>query len=229
MKRCKAGLLIVLITVLGVVNLLAQETFTRGVGLAAKSSTNGFGGDAVFNFHKRMSLRLGYEKLALTSSFKFDEASVDYQADIDYQAGSLSLLFDYYLVGDLFATAGAGWNQFDGFVTGEATSDLKYGDILIPSEDIGTFGIEVLPSAQISPYLGLGFGHTLGLKKKVGFAVELGGFYQGSPKLKLTSDGLLSPTSNPQQQHTARLEKQIDQYSIYPVLRFSLSYKILDF
>jgi hypothetical protein len=69
----------------------------------------------------------------------------------------------------------------------------------------------------------------LGLKNKVGFAFELGGFYQGSPEITITSNGLLSPTSNPDQQQAERLEEQISQYNIYPVLKFSLSYKIVGF
>jgi hypothetical protein len=197
--------------------------------VAAKSSTNGIGGDAVFNFHPKMSLRLGYEKLAMTADYTFEEGSVEYDASVDYQAGSLSLLFDYYLARHVFVTAGAGWNMFDTQMNGAPASSMDYGDIQISKEQIGTFGIQIVPSMQISPYLGLGFGRTLGLKKKVGFAFELGGFYQGSPKLELASTGLLAPTSNPDQEHAARLEKQFDQYSIYPVLKLSLSYRIVGF
>jgi len=230
MSAIKLGFIILLITGLGAINLLAQDEFTRGFGLAAKSSTNGFGGDAVFNFHKRMSLRLGYEKLAMKASYNFDEESVEYKADVDYTAGSLSLLFDYYIARHFFVSAGAGWNMFDAVFDGAAMSDLKYGDIEIPREDIGTFGMEIVPSLQISPYAGLGFGRTLGFKKKVGFAFELGGYYQGPPEFKtLNSTGLLSPTSNPDQQHAERLEKQISQYNVYPVLKLSLSYKIAGF
>lgn len=229
MKKFKIVFLILLISVSGSISLQAQDEFSKGLGLAAKSSTNGFGGDAVFNFHKRMSLRLGYEKIALATSFNFEEESVEYDANVNYETGSISLLFDYYLARHLFLTAGAGWNMFDAIVDGEAASALQYGDIQIPREDIGTFGFELTPSSQISPYAGIGFGRTLGLKNKVGFAFELGGFYQGPPEITLNSTGLLSPTSNPDQQHAERLEEQISQYNIYPVLKFSLSYKIVGF
>lgn len=229
MKTFKYALLILFLTFSGIINLQAQEEFSEGLGLAAKSSTNGFGGDAVFNFHKRMSVRLGYEKLALTSSFSFDEESVDYTANVDYQAGSVSLLFDYYLARYVFFTAGAGLNMFNAIIDGEAVSYMQYGDIQIPREDIGIFGFELSPSSKISPYAGIGFGRTLGLKNKVGFAFELGGFYQGPPEITITSTGLLSPTSNPDQQQAERLEEQISQYNIYPVIKFSLSYKIVGF
>lgn len=208
-------------------NLKAQTDFTPGIGVALKSSTNGFGGDVVYNFHKRLSLRLGYERLALNRDFTFEEESVEYATNADFKTGSLSLLLDYYLVPHIFVTGGAGVNLFHTVFDGKAASPYQFGDIQISPEKIGTFNFQIDPSSKISPYLGIGFGRTLGLKKKVGFAFELGGFYQGPPKLTIASTGLLSPTSNPDQQHAQRLEKQVNQYTIYPVLKFSLSYRIV--
>lgn len=209
-------------------SLNAQTEFTQGIGIALKTSTNGVGGDVVYNFHKRLSLRLGYEQLALNHDFTFEEESVEYAANVDYKTGSLSLLLDYYIVPHIFVTGGAGVNMFHTVFDGKAASPYQFGDIQISQDKIGTFNFQIDPSAKISPYLGIGFGRTLGLKKKVGFAFELGGFYQGPPKLTIAATGLLSPTSNPDQQHAQRLEKQIDQYSIYPVLKFSLSYRFME-
>ncbi len=208
---------------------VAQDEFSPGLGIAAKSSTNGFGGDAVFNFNRKMSLRLGFEKLALASDFSFEEESVEYDANVDYETGSLSLLFDYYLAKRFFITAGAGYNMFHAVIEGKAASSMQYGDIQISKDKIGDFNFQIDPTMQISPYAGIGFGRTLGLKKKVGFSFEMGGFYQGSPDFTIASTGLLSPTSNPDQAHEARLEKQVNQYTVYPVLKFSLSYKIANF
>lgn len=208
-------------------SLKAQTEFTPAIGIALKTSTNGFGGDVVYNFHKRLSVRLGYERLALNHDFTFEEESIEYAANMNYKTGSLSLLLDYYIIRHFFITGGAGVNMFHTVFDGKAASPYQFGDIQISQDKIGTFNFQIDPSSKISPYLGIGFGRTLGLKRKVGFAFELGGFYQGPPKLTITSTGLLSPTSNPDQQHAQRLEKQVDQYTIYPVLKFSLSYRIM--
>jgi len=228
MKAVKILILVFLISIAGFSELSAQgETASaKGIGVALKSSTNGLGGDVVYSFHERMSLRLGYEQLHLKTDFSFNEESVDYDATANYKAGGLSLLFDYYFGRHLFLSAGAEWNMFHTEIDGKAASALQYGDIQISKDKIGEFNFQIDPSLQLSPYFGVGFGRTLGLKKKVGFAFELGGYYQGSPDISITSSGLLSPTSNPDQAHEARLEKQINQYSIYPVMKFSLSYKI---
>ncbi len=229
MKLILILLLSIFVAVLESTDLAAQEEFSAGLGVAAKSSTNGFGGDAVFNFHRKMSLRLGYEKLALASNFNFEEESVEYDANVDYETGSMSMLFDYYLTRRFFVTAGAGWNLFHAVINGKAASSMQYGDIQISKDKIGNFNFQIDPSMQISPYVGIGFGRTLGLKKRMGFSFEMGGFYQGAPDFSIASTGLLSPTSNPDQEHEARLEEQVSQYNIYPILKLSLSYKIVEF
>ena len=229
MKTFKLLILSFLVSLSGLPDLPAQETFSPGVGVAIKASTNGLGADAVYNFNKKMSIRLGFEKLGFKTDFNFDEQNVTYAANVHYKTGSISLLFDYYLADHIFLSAGAGWNLFRTIVDGKAASYLQFGDIRIPQEDIGTFNFQVDPSLKVSPYLGIGFGRTLGLKKKVGAAFELGGFYQGPPDITIRSSGLLSPTSNPDHKQDVRLEKQINQYRIYPVLKVSLSYKIVSF
>ncbi|TSA31564.1 MAG: hypothetical protein D4R64_17850 [Porphyromonadaceae bacterium] len=235
MKTIKIVLLSFLVSIFGLPDLTAQTAdsakaaFSPGIGLALIASTNGLGGDAVYNFHKRMSIRLGFETLGAKKDFIFKENAVTYAANVSFKTGSISLLFDYYLANHIFLSAGAGYNLFHVEFDGQADSYLQFGDIQIPKEKIGTFNFLVDPSLKISPYLGIGFGRTLGLKKKVGFAFELGGFYQGSPDITIVSSGLLSPTSNPDQQQAEKLEGQINQYSIYPVVKLSLSYKIVTF
>jgi hypothetical protein len=229
MKTLKIVFLGFLISVLGLPDVPAQESFHPGFGLALKASTNGLGADVVYNFHQKMSVRLGFETLGVNTAFNFEEQTINYAADLSFKTGSISLLFDYYPVKNIFLSAGAGWNLFHAEVDGKAAGALQFGDIQIPKEKIGLFNFRIDPSIRVSPYLGIGFGRTLGLKKKVGFAFEMGGFYQGPPDITILATGLLSPTSNPDQQQAERLEKQIDQYSIYPVLKLSVSYKIVSF
>jgi hypothetical protein len=235
MKTIKIVFLSFLVSIFGLPDLKAQTAdsakaaFSPGVGLAIKASTNGFGADVVYNFHSRMDIRLGFEKLGVKTDFVFEEQAVSYATNAKFKTGSISLLFDYYLANHVFLTAGAGWNLFQATFDGVAASYLQFGDVRIPKESIGTFNFQVNPSLKISPYAGIGFGRTLGLKKKVGFAFELGAFYQGPPDISIASTGLLSPTSNPDQQQAKKLEGQINQYNVYPVLKLSLSYKILSF
>ncbi len=207
----------------------AQSDFQPGLGLALKASTNGFGGDIIYSLHQKLNLRLGIEIFGYDRDITFSEQDIEYEAVVDVRIGSISLLCDYSFTPWLFVTGGAGYSLFHSEVIGHAASSMPFGDIEIPKEMIGNFQFDFDPGWKISPYFGIGFGRTMSLKHKIGFAFELGSFYQGPPDISIKSTGLLSPTSNPDHGQEARLERQIDQYYLYPLLRFSLSYRIVQF
>lgn len=210
-----------LLLVSGIVT--AQE---KNIGLALKGSTMGYGGDAVFQFNKRMTARLGYDNLDMNFPFDFEESDISYSANANVKTGALSALYDYYLAKSFFVTTGVALNNFNVDTKGEPNKDMPYGDITIPADKIGTFEYDVRPSWRLSPYLGVGFGHTLSQDKLVAFCVELGAFYQGSPDISIKTDGLLSPTSNPDRGQEALMESQVSQYYLYPYLKFSLSFNL---
>ena len=199
----------------------------RNLGVALKGSTMGYGGDAVFQFNKRMTARLGYDNLKMNFPFDFEESDISYSANADVKTGSLTALYDYYLARNVFVSTGVALNNFDFNTNGAPTEDMPWGDITIPADKIGTFEYDVRPSWRLSPYLGVGFGRTISADKLVAFCVELGAFYQGSPDIAIKSTGLLSPTSNPERGQAALLESQLSQYYLYPYLKFSLSFNIL--
>lgn len=211
---------------MGMKNSDAQN---RSVGLALKGSTMGYGGDVVFQFHERMSARLGYDQLNVNRQFSFEESDVSYGANIDFKTGSITALYDFYLLKSLFVSAGVGLNNFSGIATGAANKDLIWGDITIPKEKIGDFEFDVKPGMRISPYLGIGFGRTLGKSHNIACNFELGTYYQGSPDIAISTTGLLSPTSNPEHGQEALIESQLSQYYLYPVMKLSLSYKLHSF
>jgi len=229
MKQIGFLILGVILIVLSPNNTYAQEDFQPGIGLAVKASTNGLGGDIIYNFHQRLSVRLGAEMFSYDRDITFTEQDIDYDAVVDAKVGNISLLLDFYVAPWFFISGGAGYNLFHAEVVGHAASGMTFGDIVIPKEMIGNFQFDFDPSWKISPYFGIGFGRTISMNKKVGFAFEIGGFYQGPPDMTIQSSGLLSPTSNPDHGQELRLEKQINQYYLYPLLRFSLSYKIAQF
>jgi hypothetical protein len=216
--------LILLLICLGLNASFAQE---KSVGLALKASTMGFGGDAVFRFHEKMTARIGYDAFTFNYPISINQSDIEFAADLKLKTGSITALYDYYLLKSLFVTAGIAVNNFGIYATGAAENGMKYGDITIPKEKVGSFDITVRPSMKISPYLGIGFGKTLG--EKLGFAFELGTFYQGSPDLTIITDGLIAPTSNPDLGQEQVLENQFSQYYLYPVLKLSLSYNIFSF
>lgn len=203
-------------------NPVRQESWA----LAVKASTTGFGADVVYGFSKDISFRLGLDRLNYTTNINFAEQGISYNADIFLTLGTISLLGDFYLGKFVYVTAGAGYNYFNAQLKGHASEAFPFGDIQIPAEMIGNFDFTVHPEKRIAPYIGIGLGRTIAAQKKVGFALDFGGYYMGAPQISIVSDGLLSPTSNPEHHQAENLEKQISQYNFIPVIKLSLNYRI---
>jgi hypothetical protein len=222
----KISSLLVILTVFFVTSINAQD---MGLGLALKASTMGVGGDIALGINKSMDVRLGFDMMGYSLDVPFKESGIDYDAKASVTTGSITALFDYYISKSFFVAGGLGYNLFNVGVNGNAVSDLPWGDISINKDKIGDFVFDIYPGTKISPYLGLGFGRALGSEKNFAFAFELGTYYQGSPDISIESTGLLAPTSDPNLGQEKRLEGQINQYYLYPVLKLSLSYRIVKF
>lgn len=212
--------------------LLAVEAVAQkiSVGAAAKLSTMGYGADAVVKFHEKMDARIGYDMLSYgPRSFSFNEAGLKYDANATIKTGSLTALYDYYLAENIFVAVGAGINNFNINVPGQAAEDMQWGDVTIDKEKVGDFEFDIKPRLKISPYLGIGFGRAVQTDKLVGFAFEVGTYYMGSPDVNIEASGLLTPTAMEEHGQEALFESQLSSYGFYPVIKFSLNFKLASF
>ncbi len=203
-----------------------NEPETTGFYLGAQASTNGWGFSAKYTINNWLAVKTGYETLSFSTGFDFNENDIEYSADLDYNTGGILLLADLSYTRNLYVSAGLVFNSFNPKVEGFAISDLNYGDIVIPAEDIGTFKFEMEPGLKASPYIAAGFQGFMGKSKRMVFNFETGIYYMGGPKFKLVSDGLLAPTSDPDLGQAEYLEDQFSAYKIYPVIKLNLAYRI---
>ena len=95
-------------------------------------------------------------------------------------------------------------------------------DVELDAEDFGSAKL-IVAANNIRPYLGLGFGRAVP-KGRVGFGLDLGVYYSGSPKLTVDRTGLIKSVLT--DQNIADIEKNVSGYSFLPNLTFSLTYKI---
>jgi hypothetical protein len=198
----------------------------RGLYLGASASTNGWGVNARYAFNDKFSLRTGYESLSFSYDFDFSESDISYDAEFDFKTGGILLLADYTFTKNLYISGGVIFNSYNPEITGIAVSDLEYGDIIIPAEDIGTFKIEAKSELKVSPYVGAGYQAFMGKRNGVVFRFETGLYYMGPPDLTIEADGLLAPSADPDLGHDEYLEYQFDAYKIYPVIKLNLAIKI---
>lgn len=198
----------------------------KGLFLGAQISTNGLGGNIRYAFSDKFSFRTGYETLSLSYDFDFDENDIRYEAEMDFKTGGILALIDYAYVKNLYISAGAVFSSFNTKVTGYAASDFEYGDIVIPTEDIGDFEITAEPGLKVSPYGSAGYRAFWGKRNGIVFNFETGLYYMGPPDINIEATGLLAPTANPAFGQEEYLEYQFDAYKIYPVIKLGLAVKL---
>lgn len=197
------------------------------IGVAAKGSTLGFGGDLVFKFHKRMDVRFGYDYLNLQQKVvSIEEQDVQLDVNVDYQNSMFSFMYDFFLSKRFFVTAGFNAGKFEPSFHGIPTEDMPWGDITIPQENLGDFSFKLSPKSSVVPYLGLGVGQTISSDGLVSFAFEVGSYYQGAPDVEIVANGLMAPTADPLNRQAETFEDGLQKYSFYPVMRFSLGFKL---
>ncbi|HSO89397.1 MAG TPA: hypothetical protein VLQ91_22785 [Draconibacterium sp.] len=198
----------------------------KGFYLGGTVSTNGWGGEVKYIFNKRFTVRTGYETLNLTQNIDYTQDDIDFETNFDYKTGSVFLLGDLFYTRNLYLSGGVMFNSFNPEITGYASSDMQYGDIIIPASDVGDFTITVTPELKISPYAALGVRSFFGKKKMVMWTTEIGCFYMGAPQVDIEASGLAAPTADPAHGQKESLEYQIEQYKFYPVLKMGLAVKL---
>jgi hypothetical protein len=191
--------------------VFSQSNFKQQVGISLKASTNGLGGDVYYRPFKMFAIKAGVEIANIdissqtANSILGNSASIslpmsgsnnlEFDMGAKFKTGSYSITFGFQPFGALYFTAGVGSFLFNTQVIGTPTNDLTFetqtvtgvGTVTpkIAKEKIGTFSISINPTNKIAPYFGIGLGSFVPRKKNVSFALELGAFYMGAPKLQV--------------------------------------------
>lgn len=194
-------------------------------GIGAKVGLNGVGLELVKAFTNRLNVRLGYSGLTFPFLTSQDMDGYKLQVDVKVILRNANLLVDYYPVRSIFhLTGGTIINNTRITFNVKSLSNLPYGDIIIPAEDMGTISGQISPGNALSPYLAIGVGNILSRKHRLSFNFELGILYQGSPRIELSGKGLIGPIAS--EDNEIVINHAIARYSWFPMLNFQLNYRI---
>lgn len=206
-----------------------RDASAQNIGLVAKASTSGVGGEFGYRLSNKFILKAGYETIDLKYSTSFKEYDFSIDAGGSFSTGNVSFLMDYQLFNLLYVSTGILLNNTVVNVSGTFSEDYVWGDVVIPKEDMGAIEWEVTPQYALSPYLGFGFGNNLSHSRRVSYSFEIGGIFQGSPQIDISSDGILAPNQDPDINQSGMLENQISKYRFYPTIKLQLGINILRF
>lgn len=189
-------------------------------GLAIKGGTWGYGGDIIWSFHPKFDIRLG----GTHSTAKLNQVEGDLSVDHDYKLTQFNLLADYNLNSWMHLTAGIIYSlENEENAVAISIKSVDFGEVTVSPERLGTI-VSTTTWNRVAPYIGLGFGRTISPNKVVGFTVEFGTFYMGKPTVKMNGTGMIGPTAN--EQNSNQLSENMSEIQFFPVLNFSLSFRI---
>lgn len=209
-------------------SVLAQaNNFRQSIGISAKASSNGYGGDVYYRPFKTLAVKAGYETLDYTYKTTFEQDELTLDANARYKTGATSLSLVYQPIGGFYLIGGAAMLNFKPSVFAVSAGSYPIGDISVPAEKVGTINVSVLPQNKIAPYAGFGIGNAFPRDWPVSFSLEIGAFYMGSPQLDVKATGMLAPNMDPE--HIATLENEVTDFKFLPVVKFNLGIRIFSF
>jgi hypothetical protein len=201
---------------------------TLGVGLEASSSLTPY-----------IAARVGLDALLYTYNYTYTGTSssgataFDYEVPLKAKANLLNghILVDLFPIPDyipIHLTVGTFFGAPKLIkVTGTLESDqeIVIGNMTIsPSDYLGEEDGKVeaaLKTSSFKPYVGLGYGRTIPYSR-LGYKVELGAMYHGSPTIKVLSGESVGEAADNQ---VDGFNKFIKDFSVYPVFKLQLIYR----
>jgi hypothetical protein len=188
-----------------------------GVGVTGKVGTTGLGADLTVPLISNwLNLRGGYNFFELRPSTT--QGDIKYKADVNLE--SVPILLDLHpFHGGFRITGGVYFNKNEidlSSVVDASTVGLGAG------AGTANLNANVSWSKDFAPYLGIGWGNaaddnTLDLPIAVGFSLDIGAFYQGSPDVVLTeSTGSVSAADLAIE--AAQIEEDLSDFKFFPVV-----------
>ncbi len=204
--------------------VLALPALGQQVSGTAHVGTFGIGADAAVGFDSPVSVRAGISVVPFSASFTTDE--IDFDANLP--ATRLSLLADFNIPKvPLRLTAGFTHTGDSYDLVAMPTENITIGDTEYTPSEVGTL-TGIVRTRELSPYAGIGIGKLP--TQKVGFFLDLGVLFHGSPEIDYEVDGALANDADfliELEKERLELEDELEPVKFFPVLKIGVSFGIL--
>lgn len=197
-------------------------------GIIPKASTYGFGADVGFRLNDKILLKAGYDSFSFDFDTTLDQESLSVGLNGAIENASLGAYVDLQLLGKLYLSAGIVDGGLSSTVSGRSLTDYQWGDVTIPSNELGTLTFNVAPKNSLLPYVGLGLGKLLNGDKTINFALEVGAMNLGGSAVDVAATGAFAPSaSNSAFYQEENLNAIFDLLQWYPIVKFNLAINLI--
>ena len=204
--------------------VLPSVALAQTGGLALRGGTTGIGGDAMFGVNDYLQVRASGTFLPYSTTFLQEDERIDVSYEADAQLFSVAGLIDYYPFKNVVRlSTGLVYNASSVTALGTPAESYTTGGRTFTPEQLGPVQAELSHSAQIQPYIGLGFGNPLA-GGRFGMMLDMGVFYTGSPAVTMEATEMLAPTA----ENAAAIQEALSPMTIYPAVSLAFSVHIND-
>ena len=197
-----------------------------GLALGPKFGTTGLGLEMTFGVNPYLNLRSGFNYGSFTWGQEF--GNVDYDADLTMT--SVPLLLDVHPFGGHFRLTGGLYVQPGTKADLDATPSepTQIGSHTYNPDTIGTLTGEIEVGDVLTPYVGIGFGNTVGEDQLLTLTLDIGVIFQ-SYDVALDSNGAgmtaqLDTFREDLKKEEELLQEDADNWKIFPVVSISLAW-----
>jgi hypothetical protein len=199
------------------------------IGATARVSTLGYGLEVSAPvFQDKLNVRAGFN----TFNYEYEDdsndgSSQDLTLNADVKLNSIPLLLDWHpFKGGFRLSAGLIFNSNEINATGICeVASCELGDMSFDAATLGTTKVQ-LDMGGTQPYLGLGYGNAVSSEGGFSFAFDFGVVFQ-DPTVTVTPSASCQADPDCREQaaqEEADLNDDAQDFGLYPVLSFGLSY-----
>lgn len=205
-----------------------------GWAIVPEISTLGLGGHVVTRITPQINARVGINAFGLGLEIDDETSDISANYDADLKLFNVSTIADYHPFRSSGFKFSGGLVFNNNNVEGTATTDeeIEIGDVTFDASELGSVDVDVEVTRSVAPYLGIGWGNAVAANQGLGFWLNLGVMFGGSPEIEITpniNDNV--PQSTVDEINTAvaeeekDVEDELDFISIYPVGSLGISYQ----
>jgi hypothetical protein len=192
------------------------------IGVHAQAATTGFiGFDAGYKFSPNLHARLGLN----TGGFKYNISNSNIDYNTSFQPTNIHLLGDYFpFGGGLRLTGGlvVQNNRFTATAKSDSNDKININGTNYPASTVGTVEGQGSFSNSVAPYLGIGFGTPI--NGGLGFNIDAGVMFAGSPKVSLSAPNAPQAIKDELAIQERKTNEDIKGFNLYPVVSIGFSY-----
>lgn len=205
---------------------LASPSRAQNVALGLKAGTLGAGLDLTVGLVPMLNVRASVQGYSYSRTF--NEQGIPYDGKAELLSGWL-LLDVHPGGGGARVSAGGVFSRNKLTGTSPTSGTVTVNGVAYPVAAVGTIDGEAKANS-VCPYLGVGWGNAVKSGSPVRFALDVGVFYQGAPKVTLTAHPV-NPALVPAaffadlERERQKVEDDASKYKYYPVVSLGLSYR----